>query len=602
MDGSKKCRISMSYAEGSSWSAYEAMDLCYAGGPHDEALVMNGPMTNEENIALDHIDPVDASQFAFELAFGCQVSITGLFITQLADGIMGMENEKTAFWKQMHLKNAIPRPEFSLCFSRNDSAWREGTSAGAMTLGGVDTRLHMSPMVFAKNVKGTGFYAVHLKAVFLREGGGISAQTSEEDMKKMHKLDISESQLNRGNIIVDSGTTDTYFASSLAGPFKKMWKELTGSNYGHSPVSLTDQQIADMPTIILVMSGMDGDAVGDEPTGNPNDVAGWAGETDLSDNPRDVVIAIPASHYMEYDADSKKYVPRFYTEESSGSVIGANAMMGYDVYFDAARGRIGFAESDCDYVSLLLSEGMSFSVAPFTNVSTITEVSADQEEEVEEEEEVSAITEVPAEQEEEVEEAEAMEVSESEEEAAEVHDSEQGDVIVPDDPSSIENEPIEPGPDQSEEIHEGEEEEEAVKFLDSEQGDGTVPAEPSSIENEPIEPGPDQSETVNNEKPYELFDNDKPQGGHDEYKEGFATEILNDMKHECSSTGCRGIAALFILGAAAIVIMGIRRTIARRRVMRQYQEAELEISDLALDSDSDDEGGYVDEPPMPQIT
>mmetsp|Transcript_457 Transcript_457/g.900 ORF Transcript_457/g.900 Transcript_457/m.900 type:complete len:648 (-) Transcript_457:171-2114(-) len=459
MGGEKKCRISMSYAEGSSWSAYEAKDLCYAGGPHDSALVMNGPMTNEEDSVVDHIDPVEASQFAFELAFGCQVSITGLFITQLADGIMGMENEKTAFWKQMHLKNAIPRPEFSLCFSRNNEAARDGTSAGAMTLGGVDPRLHMSPMVFAKNVKPSGFYAVHLKAVYLREGGGISAQTTQGDMANMHKLEMSESQLNQGNIIVDSGTTDTYFSNALAGPFKKVWKELTGENYGHIPIALTDQQLRDMPTIVLVMSGMDGDAVGDEPTGNPNDVAGYAGDvTELSANPRDVVIAIPASHYMEYDPDTSKYVARFYTEESSGSVIGANAMMGYDVFFDSARGRIGFAESDCDYVSLLLSEGMSVSVAP------------------------------------------------------------------------------------------------------------------------------------------------KDTKGKNGGKEGFAAEILDDMKNECSSAGCRGIAALFILGAVAIVIMGIRKTMARRRVIRQYQEAELEISDLALDSDSDDEGGYVDEPPMPQIT
>ena len=68
----------MSYAEESSWSAYEGKDLCYAGGPHDSALTVNGPMTNSENVALDRIDPVNASQFAFELAFGCQTSITGL--------------------------------------------------------------------------------------------------------------------------------------------------------------------------------------------------------------------------------------------------------------------------------------------------------------------------------------------------------------------------------------------------------------------------------------------------------------------------------------------------------------------------------------------
>jgi len=86
-------------------------------------------------------------------------------------------------------------------------------------------------------------------------------------------------------------------------------------------------------------------------------------------------------------------------------------------------------------------------------------------------------------------------------------------------------------------------------------------------------------------------------------KTSFVEEILEDMKHECSSTGCRSVAALFILGSAAIVIVFIRRAMTRRRVVRQYQEAELEISDLALDSDSDeDEGSYAYDPSMPRIT
>merc|ERR1712176_1010983 len=108
----------MSYAEGSSWTAYEARDLCYAGGPHEDALTITGAQINIEDVTLDHIDPKEASGFVFELAFGCQISITGLFVSQLADGIMGMENEKNAFWKQMLSENAIPRPQFSLCFSR----------------------------------------------------------------------------------------------------------------------------------------------------------------------------------------------------------------------------------------------------------------------------------------------------------------------------------------------------------------------------------------------------------------------------------------------------------------------------------------------------
>ncbi|KAL7550499.1 hypothetical protein ACHAWF_013722 [Thalassiosira exigua] len=557
MSGGKKCRISMSYAEGSSWSAYEAQDLCYAGGPHDKGLKIAGAATNLEDVTLDRIDPVDASQFAFELAFGCQVSITGLFITQLADGIMGMENEKTAFWKQMHTKSAIPRPEFSLCFSRSDQADRDGTGAGAMTLGGVDPRLHASPMVFAKNVKGSGFYAVHLKAVYMRKSGGVSAQT--RDMSDMKKLPLSEDQLNRGNVIVDSGTTDTYFNSQLAGPFKKMWKEMTGKDYNHSPREMTKEQIDKLPTIILIISGYADQTVGDEPSDDPNDVANYVGDvTDLSSSPRDIVLAIPGAHYMEYDPDNGKYVPRFYTEESSGSVLGANAMMGHDVYFDIARGRIGFAESECDYVSLVLSEGGSISVAP-DRVSESEKIEVPGEEEEETLEEIEEAVEALVEK---------VEEEEEEEEAAKAESP-------PEPPAPVIPEPAEPAPE--------------------------------SPEVEPVPPpGPDQP---NDETPYEIFDK-PPQGGrpfpHGKGGiSGKAEEILEDMKHECASAGCRGIAALLVLGAAVVVTVAIRRAMARRRVVRQYQEAELEISDLALDSDSDGEdevGGYEDEPSVPQIT
>jgi hypothetical protein len=534
---SQKCRISMSYAEGSSWTAYEAVDLCYAGGPHHDALAVNGPMTNQDASTVDHVDPDDASQFAFELNFGCQVSITGLFITQLADGIMGMENEDTSFWRQMHSKGAIPRPEFSLCFSRSDDAEREGTGAGAITLGGVDTRLHQSPMVFAKNTKGSGFYSVHLKAVFLRAGGGMSAQTTKSDADRLHKIPLSEDQLNNGNVIVDSGTTDSYFNRALDGPFKQIWRELTGHDYDHNPIEISPEEIAALPTILMVMSGYDANE-GDEPMDDPDNVVGYVGNTVLSSNPRDVVLAIPASHYLEYDPDIGKYVARFYTDEGSGSVLGANAMMGHDVFFDNGRGRIGFAESDCDYVSLLLNEEGSISVAPVAN-------------------------------------------------------AESNKIVVP----------VDEGPTSEEEE---EEEEFEIQNDDYQEGegidDGVVTDDEITMEEAMGGYVPNESSEKNSNNPYQVFGNDKPDQEEGIVTTSFASEVFEDMKHECSSAGCRGIAALFILGAVAIVIAGIRRTMARRRVVRQYHEAELEISDLALNSDSDDEGGYADEPRMREIS
>jgi len=551
MDGSKKCRISMSYAEGSSWTAYEARDICYAGGPHDGALTSLGAQTNVEDVTLVIIDPDEASKFAFELAFGCQISITGLFVSQLADGIMGMENENTSFWKQMLTQKAIPRPQFSLCFSRQDFVNRGGTRAGAMTLGGVDPRLHMSPMVFAKNMKSSGFYAVHLKAMYLREGGGVSARTTSDDMKRMHKLDISESSLNRGNVIVDSGTTDSYFTSALAKPFGDMWQRLTGKKYSHTGVSMTEKQIDAMPTIILVIQGYDGPAVGDEPEISANYVAE---AFDGVFSPRDIVIAIPAAHYMEFDSDSKKYVARFYTEESSGSVLGANAMMGHDIFFDVAHSRVGFAESDCSYMALVLEEGGNISADPGHVSAAKTEVTPATEEEGEEEDAVA-------------------------------HAQGQNEVIeeIMVEAQQLEDALVEEGS--------------SANNPESNEHDSEVP-----VPSPPLPPADTES---SNTEAYQLFGNDSQDynGGAGNGLSSMAADIMDDMKHECSSTSCRGVAGLSLLAASVAVFVMVRRAVARRRVVRQYQEAELEISDLALDSDSsDDEGGYVDEPTMPRMT
>ena len=85
---------------------------------------------------------------------------------------------------------------------------------------------------------------------------------------------------------------------------------------------------------------------------DPNDVVGFTG-TDLSrDSPRDVLLAIPPQHYMEFDVNTNQYTPRLYFTEGSGGVLGANAMMGHDILFDWENQRIGFAESDCNYDSI----------------------------------------------------------------------------------------------------------------------------------------------------------------------------------------------------------------------------------------------------------
>lgn len=142
------CIFGMAYAEGSRWQAVEAKDHCYIGGLHDKPTF--------DDKGSDDLDPAHAPAFGFSVNFGCQTQLTGLFLTQLADGILGMNNAAHSFWRQMYEAGKIQDESFSLCYVRQPHADKSGTGAGAMTLGGSDDRLHLTPMVFTEHKEAWG--------------------------------------------------------------------------------------------------------------------------------------------------------------------------------------------------------------------------------------------------------------------------------------------------------------------------------------------------------------------------------------------------------------------------------------------------------------
>ena len=327
------CKVAMSYAEGSSWHAIESIDTCYIGGPH------HVPLTHEDGEDND-IDPNHASHFAFDLVFGCQTSITGLFKRQLADGMMGMNKAMDSFWNQMYNANKMGNArEFALCFSRQPIADREGTVAGALTLGGVDKRLHdeHSTMVYADSSTPSSsrqkdqFY-VNVRNVYLRYGiaGESSLSILEDPTEGLVKLNQTSTSSSASVAIIESGTTDTYWNRGIEQSFKHAYLEMVGREYNHYNQYITKEEVEKLPTILFQL---DAETMGNAHIKNldGNGVLGLVGSRIDPEHPKDVLLAFPPSHYMEYIKETKSYVARFYPDDPGQSTFGANAILGHNV-------------------------------------------------------------------------------------------------------------------------------------------------------------------------------------------------------------------------------------------------------------------------------
>lgn len=366
----KYCGISASYAEGSSWSAYEAKDICYFGGPHDKPLERRHYNLRHRNLLskiavaknteelesefkakaeeleaeYEHESALySAKESTFELRFGCQYKVTGLFKTQLADGICGMEDDEASFWHQMYDAGKIKRKAFSLCFSKA-AVDPKGSHAGTMTLGGADERLHDSKMVYAEKQGAHGWYSVYISAVYLKYGDGDSNETNTV------KIDVDLEDLNDDGIILDSGTTKSYLPTVLLNPFEKAFSELMDFQF-QTVISEKDgiDPYTEYPTILLQLKGAINVEEDDVMDKNGRPLANLANSLDL-DSPNDVILEIPPTHYMSHISKSKSYTNGFnMNDDDMAGVLGANSFFGYDILFDLDRKRIGFAKSNCDF-------------------------------------------------------------------------------------------------------------------------------------------------------------------------------------------------------------------------------------------------------------
>lgn len=215
-------------------------------------------------------------------------------------------------------------------------------------------------------------FSVRVRKVYWRRGtAGESVVSSlpspNQDVKA---LDLPEDALNAGGIIVDSGTKDTLWNRGIAMAFNEVFKEMNGGrDHNNYEISLTHDELMALPTILFQLVSSEEVNVGMDAYKTP----GLVGSLDPQ-HPFDVLLAFPPSHYMRYEPGTGMYASRFYTEKLSGSILGANSIMGHDVLFDADNNRIGWAEPDCEYTKLVSDNGFAFPITghPQSPTSTAT--------------------------------------------------------------------------------------------------------------------------------------------------------------------------------------------------------------------------------------
>ncbi|CAH0481060.1 unnamed protein product [Peronospora belbahrii] len=281
----ERCYVNQNYVEGSMWQAVMIDELIWLGGLASLSDEVEGVMKT----------------FGFRFPVGCQTKETGLFVTQQENGIMGLGRHHSTVMSYMLKAGRVKHDIFTLCFAGD---------GGELTFGGVDYSHHTSGVSYTPLLNEHSVtYLVHVRDILVN---GVS-------------LGIDEKTINSGKgVIVDSGTTDTFFDAGGNRRFMKAFRHAAGGrDYSEKVMKLSQDELARLPVISIVLSGMKGDG---------------------SD---DIQLDVPASKYLISSHDGVSYYGNLHFSERSGGVLGASVMIGLDVIFDAENQRVGFAESHC---------------------------------------------------------------------------------------------------------------------------------------------------------------------------------------------------------------------------------------------------------------
>ena len=280
-----KCSFNIRYAEGSKLSGVYVQQKIYFEKINEEKNI-----TNE----------------SFNIPIGCTTEETHLFKTQLADGIMGLNNNENSFVSMLYKLNIIKKNIFSLCLEH------EG---GYFSIGEIYDKYHYSKNIQYVNLVNKNFGNYIIKLNYIKIG---------ED-----KVDINI------QAIIDSGTTMTYFPPSIFQAImklildkckksKKCGKLQKIQNFGYCSPIKTEEDITK-----LVENG-------------------WGNLTFFFDEDVKFIWMPKNYHYIYKLKENEIYLCLGFDEDKRSTILlGTTFMHGFDFIFDKEQHKIGMVEANC---------------------------------------------------------------------------------------------------------------------------------------------------------------------------------------------------------------------------------------------------------------
>ena len=282
-----KSSFHISYAEGSRLSGiYIDQDIYF------EEINLEPNITNQ----------------SYSLPIACTTTETHLFQTQLADGIMGLNNNENSFVGLMYKLGIIQKNIFSLCFEHD---------GGYFSIGKIYDEYHYNKDIKYVDLVSKNFGSYTINFNYLKIGND--------------QVDFN------GKAVIDSGTTITYFPPSKFKEImkiilnkcnlsKKCGKLIKTANFGYCAKVKDENEL---------------NKIVNEGWGN---ITFSFGDYQFNWTPKNY-------HYIYKPSEKEINVCLGFDEDRrQNTLLGTTFMHGYDIIFDRENHKIGFVEADCNRV------------------------------------------------------------------------------------------------------------------------------------------------------------------------------------------------------------------------------------------------------------